>query len=77
MSQVLISLSIYAKTGSKLIVDDLRRLGTGIPYTETLFILDKWAEWAQKQGSIIPGNIVKSMTTHVFDNIIGLVGMDG
>ena len=43
MSQVLISLSIYAKTGSKLIVDDLGRLGSGISYNKTLFILDKWA----------------------------------
>ena len=70
LSQVLISLSIYAKTGSKLIVDDLKKIGTGISYTETLFILDKWAEWTAKQGSIIPSCIAKdTMTTHVFDNI--------
>lgn len=70
LSQVLLSLSIYAKTGSKLIIDDLKRIGTGISYTETIFILDKWAEWIVMQGSIIPGNIVKDvMCTHVFDNI--------
>ena len=50
MSQVLLSLSIYAKTGPKLVIDDLKRIGTGISYTETLFILDKWAEWPE-QGS--------------------------
>ena len=70
LSQVLLSLSIYAKTGSKLVIDDLKKIGTGISYTETIFILDKWAEWACKQGSLIPGNIVQHiMTTHVFDNI--------
>ena len=70
MSQVLLSLSIYAKTGSKLVIDDLKRIGTGISYTETLFILDKWAEWAAEQGSIIPANILKHIiATHIFDNI--------
>ena len=29
LSQVLLSLSIYAKTGSKLVIDDLKRIGTG------------------------------------------------
>ena len=70
ISQVLLSLSIYAKTGSKLVIDDLKRIGAGISYTETLFILDKWAEWAAEQGSIIPGNILKLIiATHIFDNI--------
>ena len=32
--------------------------------------MDKWAEWAAEQGSIIPGNILKLiMATHIFDNI--------
>ena len=61
---------MYSKTGSKHIVGDLHRLSHGISYTETLFINDKWAEWAQNQSSIIPSNIAKKkIVTHVFDNI--------
>ena len=58
------------KTGSRVRVDDLKRIGSGISYTETLSILDIWAEWAAQQGSINPSNIRKDvMCTHIFDNI--------
>ena len=70
LSQILLSLSMYGKTGSKNIVNDLRHLGHGIPYTETLFIMDKWAEWCVNQQSLGPSTIRKGIpTTHVFDNI--------
>ena len=70
LSQVLLSLTMYAKTGSQTVVDDLKKIGSGISYTETRFILDKWAEWAANQSSIIPGNIRKFyMSTHTSDNI--------
>ena len=70
LSQILLSLSMYGKTGSKNIVNDLRHLGHGIPYTETLFIMDKWAEWCVNQQSLVPSTIRKGIpTTHVFDNI--------
>ena len=70
LGQVLLSLNMYSNTGSKHIVDDLHRLSHGISYNETLFINDKWAEWAQNQSSIIPSNIAKKkIVTHVFDNI--------
>lgn len=40
------------------------------PYTETVFIQDKWAEWTQDHNSDIPSNIRKGQqTTHVADNI--------
>ena len=51
-------------------MDDLHRLSHRISYTETLFLNDKWAEWAQNHSSIIPSNIAKKkIVTHVFDNI--------
>ena len=70
INQVLLSLNMYAKTGSKMIINDLKHLGHGLSNTETMFIQDKWAEWTDHQKSIIPSNIKKGViTTHIFDNI--------
>ena len=48
------SLTTYAKTGSKRMTDNLEKLGS---HTETIYILDKWAEWLSVQSLLIPGNI--------------------
>ena len=70
LSQILLSLTMYGKTGSKNVVNDLRHLGHGIPYTETIFIMDKWAEWCMNQKSLVPSNMRKGViSTHTFDNI--------
>ena len=70
MGQILLSLNMYSKTGSKCVINDLKKLGHGISYSETMYIHNKWAEWTQSQKSIIPSNIRKGIiTTHVFDNI--------
>ena len=70
LSQVLLSLNMYCKTGSKNIIEDLSRLGHGISYTQTMFIQDMWAEWTDNQLSYIPSNIQRGkIVTHVFDNI--------
>ena len=70
LSQVLLSLNMYRKTGSSTVVDDLHKLGHGISYTETKFIEDKWAEWAENESRIVPSNIEKNViVTHVVDNI--------
>ena len=57
LSQVLLSLNMYCKTGSKSIIEDLSGLGHGITYAETMFIQDMWAEWTDNQLSYIPSNI--------------------
>ena len=41
LSQVLLSLNIYRKTGSSEVITDLHRIGPGLSYTETKFIEDK------------------------------------
>ena len=70
LDQTLLSLTIHRKTGSSNVVDTLHKLGYGISYTETVFIEDKWAEWAESQSSIIPSNIKPGIpTTMVADNI--------
>ena len=70
LDQVLLSLTMYRKTGSSAVVETINKLGYGISYTETVFIEDKWAEWAEKQSSIIHSNMLPSIpTTHVADNI--------
>ena len=70
LSQVLLSLSMYRKTGSSATNDDLHKFGHGISYTETKFIEDKWAEWSEQQSSLLPSNIENSVITMlVFDNI--------
>ena len=68
--QNMLSLTTLAKTGSQIVANDLKQLGHGLSNTETMFIQDKWAEWSEKLGSIIPSNIKKGViATHVFDNI--------
>ena len=70
LDQVLVSLTMHRKTGSQDVVDTLYGLGHGISYTETMFIEDKWAEWASERNTDIPSNIKKGLpTTHVADNI--------
>ena len=69
-SQVLLSMTMYGKTGSKNIFNDLHHLGLGISYTELMFIQDKWAEWSVGQSRTCPSNIKTGViATHTFDNI--------
>ena len=70
LSQVLLSLNIYRKAGSSEVITDLHRIGHGLPYTETTFIEDKWAEWSENQSKFVPNNIDEdSIVTLVADNI--------
>ena len=70
LDQLLLSLTLHRKTGSSDVLDVLNRLGYGVPYTDLLFVLNIWAEWASKQKTHIPTNIKKGVfTTHVTDNI--------
>ena len=70
LDQVLLSVTLRAKTGSQDVIDTVNKLGYGISYTDTIFVQDKWAEWSTNRCSIIPKNIQKGMTvTHVADNI--------
>ena len=70
LSQVLISLSMYRKTGSSTVIDDLHKFSHGISYTETKLIEDIWAESSEQQSSLLPGNTEKGLITKlVFDNI--------
>ena len=70
LGQALLSLTMHRQTGSSNGIDTLHKLGYGLPYTETIFIEDKWAKWAENQSSIFPSNIKESQpTTHVADNI--------
>ena len=70
LSQVLLSLTLHRATGSSNVVKDIHHYGHGISYDETIFIQDKWAEWCEKQSSLIPSNIVsRKLVTHVVDNI--------
>ena len=67
LDQALLSLTMHRKTGSRDVIYTLHKLGYGIFYTETLFIEDKWAEWAEAQLTI-PSNIkVNIPTTLVAD----------
>ena len=69
-NQMLLSITIIAKTGSQMIQNNLKQLGYGLPNTEIVFIQDKWAEWTERLKSNIPSNIKKGViATHVFDNI--------
>ena len=70
LSQVLLSLNIYRKTGSSEVNTDLHRIGHGLSYIETKFIEDKWAEWSENQSKLVPNNIDEgSIVTLVADNI--------
>ena len=69
-SQILLSITMLAKSGSQMVVNNLKQLGHGLSNTKTVFIQDKWAEWTERLKSIIPSNIKKGvMATNVFDNI--------
>ena len=41
LSQVLLSLTMYRKTRSSVVIDDLHKFGHGMSYTQTKFIEDK------------------------------------
>ena len=55
LEQILFVSTLHAKTGSKDAIDTCHAFGYGISHTELYFILDKWAEWAEAQSSIIFG----------------------
>ena len=64
------TLTTYAKTGSKILIDDLEKLDIGISHAEAIFTLDKWAEWLSVQSLRIPSNIKTVITApQVFYNI--------
>ena len=66
-SQILFSLNSHRRTGSSNLVNAVHDYGHGFTYTD---IEDKWAEWGEKQSSLLPSNIVKGQyLTHVVDNI--------
>ena len=70
LSQILLSLSMYRKTGSSTVIDDLHKFGHGISYTETKFTEGKWAERSEQKSFLLPSNIEKGLITMlVFDNI--------
>ena len=69
-NQILLSIITLAKTGSQIVINDLKKLGAGISNTETMFIQDKWAEWTENCSSTIPPNIKKGViAAHICDNI--------
>ena len=69
-SQILLSITMLAKSGSQMVVNNLKQLGHGLSNTKAVFTQDKWAEWTERLKSIIPSNIKKGvMATNVFDNI--------
>ena len=41
LDQVLLSVTLHAKTGSQDVVDTVHRLGYGISYIDTIFVEDK------------------------------------
>ena len=70
LNQIPLSLSLNRKTGSKNIFNDLHDLGHGIPYTDTLFIMDKWAERCVKQQSLVPSTIRKGKCRNSITGIL-------
>ena len=69
-NQILLSIITLVKTGSQMVINDLKKLGAGISNTETMFIQDKWAEWTENCSSTIPPNIKKGViAAHICDNI--------
>ena len=69
-NQILLSIITLAKTGSQMVINDLKKLGAGISNTETMFIQDKWAEWTENCSSTIPPNTKKGViAAHICDNI--------
>lgn len=59
LSRFLLLLYMYRKTGSSIITDDLLKMRQGISYAETKFTEELWAEWTEKQYSLILNNIQK------------------
>ena len=53
LSQALLSLNMYCKTGLKSIVEDLSRLGHRISYTQIMFLQGMWAQGTDNQPSYI------------------------
>ena len=49
---ILLSITMLAKTGSQMVVDNLKQLVHGFSNTEAVFIQDKWAEWTERLKSI-------------------------
>ena len=69
-NRMLLSITMLARSGSQMVVNNLKQLGHGLSNNETVFTQDKWAEWTERVKSIIPSNIKKrEIATHVFDNI--------
>ena len=56
-------ISLYGKMVWSTIIDDLYNFGYAIPYTETEFIEEKWAEWSEQQSSLLSSNIEKRLIT--------------
>ena len=68
-NQILLSITTLAKTGSQMVINDLKQPGGSISNTETMLIQDKWAEWTRNCSSIIPSNIKKGViAAHICDN---------
>ena len=68
--QILLSITMLAKTGLQLIVNNFKQLGYGSSNTEIVFIQDEWSEWTERLRSIILSYIEKGViVTHFFDNI--------
>ena len=65
ISQVLLSLNIFRKTGSSEIKTDLHRLVDRLRYTETKFVKDKWVEWSKKQSNLVPNTFTKGFLLHM------------
>lgn len=58
-NQMLLTMTV-SKTGSQIVVNNLKLLGQSLSPTKTMFIQDKWAGETERLKSIIP---------YVFDNI--------
>ena len=65
-NQILLSITLLAKTRSQVVVNNLKQLGYDLLNTKTMFIQDKWAEWTERLKSIIPSNIKKRSLWHMF-----------
>ena len=76
LDQLLLAPTLHRKTGSSDVVHILNRLGYGVPYTELLFVLNKWADWASKQKTHIPPNIdwARTQVHHTNSILIQHVG---
>ena len=57
---------MLAKIGSQMVVNNLKKLGHGLSNIGTVFIRNKWAEWTERRKSVIPSNIKKVSSQHMF-----------